>query len=70
MANKELITCDYKGCLKPFAYRNCGFNLCAEHCFVDTDAWWTAGVEFLDAAGQRVAAWPQWKRDCFTFKRN
>lgn len=32
MANKELITCDYAGCDKPFAYRQRGFNLCHEHC--------------------------------------
>jgi hypothetical protein len=38
MANVELITCDYAGCNKPFAYRIKGFNLCAEHCF-DDDSW-------------------------------
>ena len=31
MANKELITCDFAGCSKPFAYRVKGFNLCGEH---------------------------------------
>lgn len=31
MANKELITCDYEGCDKAFAYRLGPFNLCYEH---------------------------------------
>jgi hypothetical protein len=34
MANTEVITCDYAGCTKPFAYRIKGFNLCAEHAFI------------------------------------
>jgi hypothetical protein len=33
MANVELITCDYEGCINPFSYRVNGFNLCAEHVF-------------------------------------
>ncbi len=32
MSNNELITCDYAGCDKPFAYRVKGFNLCIKHC--------------------------------------
>lgn len=31
MANKELITCDYEGCDKPFAYMLGPFALCHTH---------------------------------------